>query len=74
MHTTEIVDEDGIRWFCHHNGDYSGDVHFSLQGAMEDLAIIPFGVLAELVGSAMKSEKISELEEQSGAEYIGWVK
>jgi len=73
MRSTEI---DGITF--HHNGDFSGDVllalpHASVINWPSHMEVqIPFSTLVELVGRAMQQATISEIENETGAEFLGF--
>lgn len=72
MYKTKI---DGFTFV--HNGDFSDNVslqlpHDKVQNWPDYSVIeIPFVVLAELVGRAIKAETMAEINEESGLEFLG---
>ena len=79
MHTTEIdvrgLDDDASRvWTLHHNGDYSGLVCIGYEDSELEIGtknlLIPFTVLLEFVGGALRNDKIEELEQTSGLTFL----
>ncbi len=73
MHTTVIDEQHRF----HHNGDYSGDV--LINGAEVEIdeydgsttVTIPFEVLAEFVGEAVRDARTSRLEQLEWYEVLG---
>lgn len=72
MHTTKI---GSFRF--HHNGDYSGDVVVTKYKdetkktvTLDFEVTVPFDVLAEFVGGAMKAFHFNRLEAMSGRDYL----
>jgi hypothetical protein len=80
MHTTEwngvrenpitFKDED-VDIFFGHNSDYSGDIIITVIGENEEVLVVPFKALAELVGQAVLSKQISIFEQKTGIEVLG---
>ncbi len=72
MRTTRI---DGFTFV--HNGDFSGKVSLQLPHAdvhnWPDYAVIeiPFLVLAELVGRALRDETLADIMQESGLDFLG---
>jgi hypothetical protein len=56
-------------WKMHFNGDFSGAVAI-ISPDGETLPPIPFDVLAEFIGSALRDKEISRLEPLTGREYL----
>jgi hypothetical protein len=73
-------DEVRVEVYMHHNGDYSGDVEIvvvqvHLRGTNDPRAVrklvVPFAALAELVGGACMLDVITQLEDLTGAQFLG---
>jgi hypothetical protein len=77
MHSTEWKDLDaGTTYVMHHNGDFSGDVHIecydpSCEAPLVAEMTVPFDALVELVGGAVLSKSIRQLEQRTGKEILG---
>ena len=84
MHTHELRDENGQAWIAIVNGDFSGDVKWSVRPeqvvhrpAEERWSIpdsfdvtIPFSVIKDLVGRQLQSEAVAAIEDVDGGEYL----
>jgi hypothetical protein len=80
MHTMNWEDPDtAVKWYVHHNGDFSGDVFFEtdsgLHQRVEEMGRveIPFDLLKELVGRYIQGRVISNIEDMDGADTIDYV-
>lgn len=79
MHSHDIT-ADGENFTIHTNGDFSGGVILNVRptrtahnnyGDVPMVEVeIPFAVLEELVGRKYQRQHISEVEQQSGAEFL----
>ena len=75
MHHREIQsDTTQLTYGFNYNGDYSGNVRIFWRNNTEDMVrevFVPFDVLAEFVGGAVISARISEMEDLTGREALG---
>jgi len=75
MHHREIQSQETqLTYHFNYNSDFSGIVVISWQNNTEERVrevYVPFDVLAEFVGGAVLSARISALEDQTGREVLG---
>lgn len=74
MHTIQSKDQYGNTWTAKYNVDYSGPVFIhkhDINSEHLDM-VIDFCIIKELAASMVLANKISELEEQSADQLLGF--